>query len=342
MHLKATAVLVPLALILSGCGGSGGPAQQGYFAQPDSNSAQFLQLTTNGSALSGNLQSASISSADPTMVSTFNAAFTGTVANGQLTLAFPQGLGFTSSVSGSYSGSDINLSVPQADGTLATEVFAPSNTDAYNSAVHALHQRADQALADQQAAAAAQQQAQLEAEQRAAVDKAIARVNGDFSAISSDINAYKSLYSSVNNDEQQAYRDTVTTYNDLKKVQAEGRNSPYCSGDAGVVGGDAGVVAGDLGVVGGDRGVEQADVRTVNNDISQLDVDFQKFEAARAAIPSYQPSAIPTSSQISQDHTAASQANSQADAMIAAALKQVQIWANLASQYATNAAAICG
>ena len=40
-------------------------------------------------------------------------------------------------------------------------------------------------------------------------------MNVDFGAITNDINAFKSLYSSVNNDEQQAYKDTVNAYNDL-------------------------------------------------------------------------------------------------------------------------------
>lgn len=339
MFRKSAVLLVVFSpLLLLGCGGT---SQNGYLAQSNSTSAQFLQVTRNGSNLNGNLQSAGISTSDPTTVTTFNAAFTGTTDGTAITLTFPQGLGFATSVSGSYSGDHINLSVPQTDGTLATEDFAPSDTNAYNTAVHALQQQAQQTQAARQAATAAQQQAQLEADERAVVDHTISAVNGDLNAVANDINAYKGLYASVNNDQQQAYKDTVTAYNDLQKVAAEGRNSPYCSGDAGVVGGDAGTVQGDLGTVSGDHGIEQGDVQTINYDISSLDRDFQSFQAAQAAIPSYQPSAVPTSSQISHAHNAAGTANSQADAMIAAALKQVQTWVNQANQYATNATAIC-
>jgi hypothetical protein len=337
MRTNGVLAVPVLALVLAGCGG--GPAQQGYLAQ-GTNSAQFLQVTRNGNNLSGDLQSASISASDPTTVTTFNASFTGTTDGNAVTLTFPQGLGFASSVSGSYSGNNIDLSVPQADGTLATEDFTPSDTNAYNTAVQALHQQADQALAAQQAATAAEQAAQQAADERAAVDKAIAAVNVDFNAIASDVN-YKTLFASVNSDQQQAYKDTVTAYNDLQKVIAEGRSSPYCAGDAGVVAGDAGVVSGDLGVIRGDQGTEQAQVQTVNSAVSRLDSDFQKFQTAQAAIPSYQPSGEPTAAQVSQDHTAASQANAQADSVIAAALKQVQTWVNQANQYATDATSVC-
>ncbi|MGA7911388.1 MAG: hypothetical protein WCC30_07560 [Candidatus Dormiibacterota bacterium] len=339
MSRKSVALLVLFSpLLLLGCGGN---SQQGYLAQSNA-SAQFLQVTRNGSNLSGNLQSASISSSDPTTVTTFNASFTGTTDGTAITLTFPQGLGFATSISGSYSGDHIQLSVPQSDGTLSTEDFAPSDTNAYNTAVQALHQQAQQAQADQQAATAAQQQAQQEADQRAAVDKAISAVNSDFTQVTNDINSYKSLYASVNSDEQQGYKDTVTTYNDLKKVQSEGSGNSNCGVDANTVAVDANTVAVDQNTVEVDQNSEQVDVQSINGDISRLDADFQKFQSATAAIPSYQPSGQPTSAQISQDHTAASNANSQADAMIAAALKQLQTWVTQANQYATSASAICG
>ncbi len=339
--LRHSAALLVLAspVLLLGCGGS---AQQGYLAQPNSASAQFLQVTRNGSSLNGNLQSASISASDPTSVTTFNAAFTGTTDGTAITLTFPQGLGFATSVSGSYGGDHIQLSVPQADGTLATEDFAPSNTNAYNGAVQALQQQASQAPADQQAATAAQQQAQLEAKERAAVDQATSRVNGDFSNIAADINSYKALYADVNSDVQQANKDVNVAYAAVQKVQSEGRNNQNCGYDAGVVSYDAGVVLYDQGTVTYQQGVEQADVQTINTAASSLDSDFQTMQAAEAAIPSYQPGGVPTAGQVSQAHAQAASANSQADAMIAAALKQVQTWVSQANQYATNAAAICG
>jgi hypothetical protein len=333
------AVLVPLAL--AGCGQGSG--QQGYLAQPNSNSTQFLQVTRSGSALTGNLQSASIASTDPTTVATFNAAFTGTVdSNNNLTLTFPQGLGFATSISGSYSGDHIQLSVPQSDGTLSTEDFAPSNTNSYNSAVQTLQQQASQALADQQAATAAQQQAQLEAKERAAVDQAISTVNGDFTSIASDINSYKGLYADVNADVQQANKDVNVAYAAVQKVSSEGRNNPNCGYDAGVVSYDAGVVQYDLGTVTYQQGIEQSDVQTLNGATSSLDSDFQKMQAAEAAISSYQPSAVPTAAQISQAHSQVASANSQADAIIAAQLKQVNTWLTQANGYAANATAICG
>ena len=146
----------------------------------------------------------------------------------------------------------------------------------------------------------------------------------------------------MNNDEQQGYKDTVTAFNDLKKVQSEGSGNLNSGADAATVGADAATVGADQATIGADQATEQADAQTINNDISNLDADFQKFQASVAAIPPYQPGGQPTSAQISQDHTAASNANSQADAMIAAAVKQLQAWVTQAHQYATNASAICG
>ncbi len=340
--VKRAALTLLLAPTLLACGSSG---QQGYLSQPNPNSVQFLQVTRNGNNLSGDYESATIPDSDPTTVNTVNASFTGTTDGSQMTLTFQQGLGFETSISGSYSGSNIDLSIPQNDGTLATEDFAPSDTNAYNSIVHTLQQQAQQTKDQQDAAAAAQQAAQQqaarEAAERDAVDKAIGRVNSDTSAISSDINQYNGLQGQVSNDLKQAYNDTITAYNDMKKVQAEGASSDTCGGDATVVAGDATVVAGDLTVVNGDQTVEQGDKQTVTNDVSRLDADFQALQSAMSAIPSYQPGGTPTASQVSQAHSAASKANSEADAMITAALKQAQGWVNQANQYAASAAAVC-
>jgi hypothetical protein len=333
-----TPLVLALPFLLAGCGNG----QQGYLALPSSASAQFLQVTRNGSSLSGSLQDANISSSDPTVVTTFNVAFTGTTNGSQITLTFPQGLGFSTSVSGSYSGDHIDLSVPQTDGTLAIEDFAPSDTNAYNNAVHQIRQQAQQSQADQQAATAAQQQAQQEAAQRAAVDKAISAVNDDINRLNNALGEFTNLYGSINGDQQQAFRDTVMAYNDLKKVSAEGPSSLSCGADAGVVAADAGVVEADLGTIEADQGAEQSDVQAVNDDVRRVDTDFAGFQAAQAAIPTYQPGAVPTSEEMTQAHSVASKANAQVNATIAAALKQVQGWVKQANQYADNAAAICG
>ena len=341
MQTRHVTFAVLVSLVLAGCGQGSG--QQGYLAQPNSSSAQFLQITRSGSAITGNLQSATIAPTDPTIVTTFNGPLTGTVdSNNNLTLTFPQGLGFATSVSGSYRGDHIQLSVPQTDGTLSTEDFGPSSTSAYNNAVQALHQQASQALAHQQAATAAQQQAQLEAQERAAVDHGISSVNGDFNNIASDINSYKTVYASVTAAVRKAYEDTNLTYASLQKVQREGRGSQNCWVDANTVAVDANAVAVDETQVEVDQTSEQVVAQAINRDSSRLDSDFQTMQAAEATIPAYQPTGVPTAAQVSQAHAQATSANSQADAMIAAALKQVQGWVTQANGYVTNAAAICG
>lgn len=331
------------ALGLFACGAGGGSnAQQGYLAK-GSDWVAFLQVTRNGNSLNGDLEDAGISPSDPTNVKTLNASFTGTTDGTSITLTFQEGLGFATSMSGSYSGSDIDLSIPQPDGTLVTATFSPSDTDTYNSAVHALQQKAQQASADQQARQAEQQQAQLEADQRAAVDKAVAAVNSDLNGVVNDINSLaNTLNAAIPSDKQRAYNDTVITYNDMKRVLAEGRASLTCAADAGVVAADAGTVQADLGTMNADSGTEQAGVQTINDVLSQLDSDFQKLGSAQAAIPSYQPGGVPTSSQVSQAHSEAAKAIAADDAFVAAAIQQVQNWLNQAAQYLATARAVCG
>lgn len=340
MRWVAGVVCVVAVLGTVACGGSN--AQQGYLAQ-GSDWVAFLQVTRNGNSLSGNLEDASISPSDPTKVSSVNASFTGATDGNSITLTFQEGLGFATSMSGSYSGSDINLSIPQTDGTLVTARFSPSNTDTYNSAVQALQQKAQQASADQQAQQAAQQQAQLEADERASVDKAVASVNNDLKGVINDIDSLaNTLNAAIPRDKQQAYNDTVITYNDMKRVQAEGRASLTCAADAGIVAADAGTVEGDLGTINGDGGTERAGVQRITSDLNQLDADFQKLGSAQAAIPSYQPSGVPTSAQVSQAHSEASKDTSADDAFVGGAVKQVQDWLNQANQYVAAANTVCG
>ena len=319
-----------------------GNPQQGYLAQ-GSDWVAFLQVTRNGNNLSGDLEDASISASDPTKVSTVNASFTGTTDGNSITLTFQEGLGFATSMSGSYSGSDIDLSIPQPDGTLATATFSPSNTGTYNSAVQALQRKARQASAAQQEQQAAQQQAQLEADERAAVDKAIAAVNSDLNGVVNDINSLaNTLNAAIPNHKQRAYNDTVITYNALQRVRSEGSSSYSCGADAVTVGADAVTVQADMVTIQADQTTEQAGVQTISNDVAQLDADFRSLQSAEAAIPSYQPGGVPTSNQVSQTHSEASKDTSADDAFVADAVKQVQTWLSQANQYVAAANAVCG
>lgn len=303
--------------------------------------------------MSGNLESASIDPSDSTTVTTFNAAFTGTINGNQLTLTFPAGLGFATALSGNFSGNHIQLSIPQTDGTLATEDFAPSDTNAYNSGVNALQQRAAQALADQQAAAAAalaaQQAAaaaaaaaQQAAQARAALDQAISAVKGDLTSLSQDASQTGGPVGSAGTDLKTTQHDLNTTYSDLQKVQQEGSGSSTCSYDASVVSYDASVVLYDEGVVEYDQSSETYFANNVTGAITQLATDFGSLKQAQQAASGYAPSGIPSQSSVNLATSHAKAAVASAQKTIATDVGKAKGMVTLANQYATDATAVCG
>src|SRR4051812_28221273 len=66
----------------------------------DQTEAAYLQWTQTDGAVAGNLTVAYLASSDATSVQTRDASFTGTMNDSNLTLTFPQGLGFTRSATG--------------------------------------------------------------------------------------------------------------------------------------------------------------------------------------------------------------------------------------------------
>jgi hypothetical protein len=337
-------MLISTALAATACAGQ----EQGYLGQ-GSNWVDFVQWTQNGSSLTGSITSAEL---DGTSVKSNRAAFTGVVNAKQVTLTFPQGFGVVTNLSGSLNGTALDLDVPQPDGTIATVEFSPGAVTDYNKAVLALQDRAAQQRAQaaqqqaqqeaqQQAQQAADQQARREADARNAVDQGVSAVNGDVNSLTHDVGSFQSLSSAVDADLKQAYKDTVATYQALQQVQSEGHGSLGCGVDATTVGVDATSVGVDETSVGVDQTSEQIDVQSVNRDIATVDADFQSLQAAEKAVPSYQPSNPPTADQVAQAGKQARTANAQADAMIAAALKQAKGWVDQANAYAKAAQAVC-
>ena len=348
---RLLALATTALLFLAGCGQGSG--QQGYLAHPDADSVQFLQVTRNGSGLTGNLQSTGIAPTDSTTVMTFNAAFTGTVDGSQLTLTFPAGLGFATALSGNLSGNHIQLSIPQVDGTLATEDFAPSDTNAYNAGVRALQQRAAQALADQQqaaaaalaaqeAAVAAAQAAHQAAEARAALDQAISAVKADLTSLSQDASETGGPVGSAGTDLKTTQQDVNTTYSDLQKVQQEGSGSGTCSYDASVVSYDASVVLYDEGVVEYDQSSETYFANNVTGAITQVATDFGSLTQAQRAATGYAPSEIPSQHTVNLATSHAKAAVASAHNAIATDVGKAKGMVTLANQYVTDATAVCG
>jgi hypothetical protein len=148
---------------------SGRPSLNGWL-YTDHSTAMFIQWTRAGNGVTGSLATASISGPAATTVDTNNAAFTGSINHGSVTLTFALGLG---AANGQLSKNELVLSFPASTGGLNEATFHPSTVDAYNTAVAGLQSKAQQtAQAQQNAQAQAQAQADAQAAAQARADEA--------------------------------------------------------------------------------------------------------------------------------------------------------------------------
>jgi hypothetical protein len=73
----------------------------------------MIQVTRQGNALSGTLDETGLDNPDSTEVTPVHAAFTGVIDGTAITLNFPQGFGFSTSIAGTLSGNTMTLQAPQ-------------------------------------------------------------------------------------------------------------------------------------------------------------------------------------------------------------------------------------
>src|SRR5581483_4658990 len=92
----------------------------------------MIQITKNGNAVTGTLDDTSLQSPGSTQVAPLHAAFTGTVDGSAITLSFPEGLGFTTNISGSVTTNKMTLQIPQTNGQLVALTLTPGSVDDYN------------------------------------------------------------------------------------------------------------------------------------------------------------------------------------------------------------------
>lgn len=140
-----------------------------------------IRWVRDGTDLSGQLQIAQLEDA---RVASHGVSFTGSIADADILLELDQGLGLSTSWSGTISRNQLALSVPSDDGTLLDLVLIPGDTAAFNDGVAHLQAQAEVAqeeLAAQEAIEeterqrdAAQQEAERERrEQQQARDNAL-------------------------------------------------------------------------------------------------------------------------------------------------------------------------
>jgi hypothetical protein len=86
--------------VTTGCSIAGRADTPNIWVGSGATEAVMIQLTRSGNALSGTLDDTNLDRAGGVTPKTVHAAFTGTVDRTAITLTFPQGLGFSTSLSG--------------------------------------------------------------------------------------------------------------------------------------------------------------------------------------------------------------------------------------------------
>lgn len=277
--------------LLCGCGGL---SSGGYLAS-GSGYAIYIQLTVSGTSLSGTLDDTSRVS---TTTNSNHGSFTGTENGSSLTLAFDQGLGVVTNISGSVDGSNLILEFPQTSGTLITTTFVPSNSAAYDSAVAVLDQSAANAQASSAAAQASQQAAAQAAQQAAAdqqaVDSASAAVQQDLASL-----AHATIDTSSFGPDLQAQQKDLATMRADEQIAKQAPDPNTACSDANTVQSDANTVQSDANTVQSDVNSVDSDVSYEQGLVSSLTTDFAALQSAESADSTYQPSGLPTAAEVS-------------------------------------------
>jgi len=143
LALRARAAFLTIAVVAmllpGGCGGSSATkSSAGSFLGKASNAVILIQWTRSGNAVSGSLQQTLLADPAGSGVSTQQISFTGLVAGNGLTLQLSKGLGTTTSLVGTLSGSGFMLTYPGNGSNLIQVRFTPGQISGYTQAVSEL------------------------------------------------------------------------------------------------------------------------------------------------------------------------------------------------------------
>jgi hypothetical protein len=245
----------------------------------------MVQLTRQDNSLTGTFDEAGLDTAGSVTVKPVHAAFTGTVDGTALTLTFPGGLGFDTTISGSLSGDEMILQAPQSDGSIAAVALRPSSVDAYNGRIAGV-QAAAQANADASAAAA-------DAEATvAAARTAQAEIDAAAHAVSEDMAALRTARGDSPN-----FEGFKTDLGDARRYLAQaksaasaaaGESDPTAACDDATAAADDATAVHDAATGVEDETTAVGDaVTAVTAAANQLDQDLAAYREATAAMPDY-------------------------------------------------------
>jgi hypothetical protein len=284
----------------------------------------MIQVTRQGDQLSGSLDEIALKESDPTTVAPSHAAFTGVVDGLALTLTIPEGLGFTTSVSGTLSGDAMTLHLPQGDGSIANVTLEPASVDTYNRKAAAVQDSA-KASADARAsaAAAAADEAARERTQES-IDRAAATVAADVKALQ-DAVGQSPDFSGFKSDLADAQKFLSQAKADAGKAAGETDPSAACD-SANASRDDANAVQDAANGVHDETNSIDSAIASVNGASEQLRNDLGAYEEAAAAMPTYTPINSPNKAVI--------------QSLLGQASKQAGSWKATANQYESRVAGL--
>lgn len=199
-----------------------------------------------------------------------------------------------SQLTGTLSGQQLVIMVPQSDGSLNSLTFYPGAISQYNRDVQQLKQQVSQ-----QQQAIAQQAATQHAQQR--ISSAVQTVLSDIQQIKSSQNDIQSALSSMSDALQQEQNDLTKTRQQLQSEESLAQKYP--NGDNGEIGYQSGEVSYDEGTVSYDQGAVQyynpsSAISSLAAFSSQIQQDFTSYQNAQSQLPNYTPSSVPTSGMV--------------------------------------------
>jgi hypothetical protein len=284
-------VLLPVALLgatgLVGCGaatGSGYLTESTWTTTGRLAAVAFVQMTVQGSTVSGTFDETYFADSAEMQTSAVNLTVSGTEEGNQVTLNLGGGQLFGSgTVSGTLSGGELTLEMPQSDGSLQSYVFNAAGVATYDQDVQAMQG----IMASAQAVAASASASASAMAARAALDNAVASANQTVEEDISTLDAVGAVDTSALSANLQAQQQDVATMRSDEAIAAAATSSYEQCSDADRVVSNADTVQSDADAVQSDVDSVQSDISPLANAITTTNQDFSALQAAEAANPSY-------------------------------------------------------
>ena len=312
--------------------------------------ASLLAWTVTGDTVHGNYTSSMLDSSGTT-IDTNTLSFTGVISSSSVTLNLG---GDAGSVSGTILSGQLQLEIPDSEGTIESEDLVPGTAAAFNADVAKIQATANsneaadqQQQAAQQAAAAAQQAvgaaAAAKARRQQAVSNAAQAVSSEESSISNDISTLASDEQDLVSDVSTIQGDLRTVRSDLAQAQSDAKSEPgnVCN-DEGAAWDDQSTTEDDQGTYEDDLSSEQSDTSNTQQDLDSLRSDWASLAAAESADPTYvPPGGFPTSSAEASALSADTSALSKYQQTVTADTQTIAGYLSQAKTYAGKATQLC-